>query len=182
MKQFLDLVDPLPSSVLTACDGKITVEECAAAINSMENNKTPGSYSIPKEFYSKFFHLYAGGFVDMINHSFETGILPPSLRQGLITLACKDLDNAHLLTNWRPISLLNVDYKILAKVFARRHSSFLPQCVHPDQTCAVTGSSIQDNLHLFRNGLLTAEICWRVWGTPANFNAFRILAALLHGI
>jgi len=31
-------------------------------------------------------------------------------------------------------------------------------------------------------GLLTAEICWRVWGTPANFNGFRVLAALLHGI
>jgi len=30
-------------------------------------------------------------------------------------------------------------------------------------------------------GLLTAEICWRVWGTPSNFNGFRILAALLHG-
>jgi len=30
-------------------------------------------------------------------------------------------------------------------------------------------------------GLLTAEICWRVCGTPANFNGFRVLAALLHG-
>ena len=30
-------------------------------------------------------------------------------------------------------------------------------------------------------GLLTAEICWRVWGTPANFNSFHVLAALLHG-
>ena len=29
--------------------------------------------------------------------------------------------------------------------------------------------------------LLTAEICWRVWGTPANFNGFQILATLLHG-
>jgi len=29
-------------------------------------------------------------------------------------------------------------------------------------------------------GPLTAEICWRVWGTPANFNEFRVLAALLH--
>jgi len=28
-------------------------------------------------------------------------------------------------------------------------------------------------------GPLTAEICWRVWGTPANFNGFRVLAALL---
>jgi len=31
-------------------------------------------------------------------------------------------------------------------------------------------------------GLLTAEICWRVWGTPATFNGFCVLAALLHGI
>jgi len=31
-------------------------------------------------------------------------------------------------------------------------------------------------------GPLTADICWRVWGTPTNFNGFRILAALLHGI
>jgi len=30
-------------------------------------------------------------------------------------------------------------------------------------------------------GLLTAEICWHVWGTLANFNGFRVLAALLHG-
>jgi len=30
-------------------------------------------------------------------------------------------------------------------------------------------------------GVLAAEIRWRVWGTPANFNGFRILAALLHG-
>jgi len=30
-------------------------------------------------------------------------------------------------------------------------------------------------------GPLTAEIRWRVWGTPANFNGFRALAALLHG-
>jgi len=31
-------------------------------------------------------------------------------------------------------------------------------------------------------GLLTAEICWQVWGTPANFSGFRVLVALLHGI
>jgi len=30
-------------------------------------------------------------------------------------------------------------------------------------------------------GLLTAEICWRVWGTAPNFNGFRVLAALMHG-
>jgi len=42
-----------------------------------------------------------------------------------------------------------------------------------------TSSTCPDNMANF--GLLTAEICWRVWGTPANFNGFRVLAALLHG-
>jgi len=36
-----------------------------------------------------------------------------------------------------------------------------------------------DNMVNF--GPLAAEICWRVWGTPANFNGFHVLAALLHG-
>jgi len=43
-----------------------------------------------------------------------------------------------------------------------------------------TSSTCPDNKVNF--GLLTAEICWQVWGTPANFNGFRFLAALLHGI
>jgi len=42
-----------------------------------------------------------------------------------------------------------------------------------------TSSTCPDNKVNF--GLLMAEICWRVWGTPANFNGFRVLAALLHG-
>jgi len=41
-------------------------------------------------------------------------------------------------------------------------------------------STCPDNMVHF--GILTAEICWRVWGTPTNFNGFCVLAALLHGI
>jgi len=42
-----------------------------------------------------------------------------------------------------------------------------------------TSSTCPDNMVNF--GLLTADICWWVWGTPANFNGFRVLAALPHG-
>jgi len=70
MQQFPKLIDRLPiSSMLEACDGKITVEECAAAISSMGNNKTPGSDGL---------HLFAlHGFMEMLNQSFEANILPP---------------------------------------------------------------------------------------------------------
>jgi len=42
-----------------------------------------------------------------------------------------------------------------------------------------TSSTCPHNMVNFR--LLMAEICWRVWGTPSNFNGFRVLAVLLHG-
>jgi len=48
-------------------------------------------------------------------------------------------------------------------------------------------SSLNNNIsstrphNMVNFGPLTTEICWRVWGTPSNFNGFRILAALLHG-
>jgi len=42
-----------------------------------------------------------------------------------------------------------------------------------------TSSTRPHNMMNF--GLLMAEICWRVWSTPENFNGFRVLAALLHG-
>jgi len=42
-----------------------------------------------------------------------------------------------------------------------------------------TASTCPDNMVNF--GPVAAEICWRVWDTPGNFNGFRVLAALLHG-
>jgi len=68
------------------------------------------------------------------------------------------------------------------------HRTTLSGCIFGTKACidnrkkllnSNTSSTCPDNMANF--GLLTAEICWRVWGTPANFNRFRVLAALLHG-
>ena len=55
------------------------------------------------------------------------------------------------LKNWRPISLLTVDYKILAKVLENRLSLVLPSIIHGDQTCSVPGRSIRDNCRLLQD-------------------------------
>ena len=46
------------------------------------------------------------------------------------------------LKNWHPISLLNVDYKIISKVLTSRLAKVLESIVNPDQTCSVPGRSI----------------------------------------
>ena len=47
--------------------------------------------------------------------------------------------------NWRPISLLTADYKILAKALVSRLSKFLPSIVHEEQSCGVPVLSIRDS-------------------------------------
>jgi len=77
--------------------------------------------------------------------------------------------------------------KIAKKSPSGHHRTTLLGCIfatkaHIDnrkKTCkAVMSSTCPHNMVNF--GQLTAEICWRVWGTPTNFNGFRVLAALLH--
>ena len=77
--------------------------------------------------------------------------MPPSQRQGVITLICKDPAKADTLNNWRPISLINTDYKILSKVLTLRLRKIIGEIIHPDQTCIIPGRTIQDNVHLIRN-------------------------------
>ena len=55
------------------------------------------------------------------------------------------------LKNWRPISLLNVDYKIASKVLSSRLSKVLDTIIDPDQTCSIPGRTISSNLHTLRD-------------------------------
>ena len=51
----------------------------------------------------------------------QTGKLSISQRRGIISLLPKDENNLMVLSNWRPITLLNVDYKILARAIAKKN-------------------------------------------------------------
>ena len=133
------------------CEGPITYDECVKALNEMKNGKSPGIDGLPAEFYKEFFPYFGEKFVEMINHSFEKGTLCQSQRLGIITLICKNVEQSEFLTHWRPISLLNVDYKIVSKVLSKRLKLVLENIISIDQTCSVPGRSILDNVHLLRN-------------------------------
>ena len=68
------------------------------------------------------------------NEAFQKGKLSVSQRRGIISLIPKEDNDLSELTSWRPITLLNVDYKILAKTIAKRIEPFLPKLIHSDQT------------------------------------------------
>ena len=68
-----------------------------------------------------------------------------------ISLCYAKLKITTSLKNWRPISLLNVDYKIISKVLTNRLRLVMENLIHKDQTCAVLGRTIFDNIHLLRD-------------------------------
>ena len=57
-----------------------------------------------------------------------------SQRRGTITLVPKEDSNLLHLTNWRPITLLNLDYKIASKAIAKRFKRVLKRLINTDQT------------------------------------------------
>ncbi|TWW54318.1 Transposon TX1 uncharacterized 149 kDa protein ORF 2, partial [Takifugu flavidus] len=61
--------------------------------------------------------------------------------------------NLQEIKNWRPVSLLCLDYRILSKALASRLREAMEQVIHRDQTYCVPGRSIGDNVHLIRDVL-----------------------------
>ncbi len=93
----------------------------------------------------------------MLNDSLTNECLPLSCRRAVLTLLPKKGD-LQLIKNWRPVSLLCTDYKLLSKVLASRLSKVMEQVVHPDQTYCVPGRLISDNIVLIRDLLEISKL------------------------
>lgn len=92
----------------------LTKDELLNALKGFQPSKTPGDDGFTKEFYQTFFELLWRNLIDSFNEAFQTGKPSISQRRGIISLIPKHENNLMVLNNWRPITLLNVDYKILA--------------------------------------------------------------------
>ena len=140
----------LSSSECDACEGLLSVEECFAALQGMAHRKAPGSDGLPMEFYLKFWSLLGSDLVRVLNSCFSAGRLSHPQRRGVISLSFKKGDRLDP-KNWRPISLLNVDYKIASRAIAGLLLKVLSSVVDKDQTCGVPGRFIGENVAFLRD-------------------------------
>ena len=88
----------------------------------------------PSSSIKKFWSLISDPFICSANECFEKGEMSVSQKQAVITLTEKKGKDRSFLENWRPISLLNVDTKIMTKVPATRIKEVLPSIIHHNQT------------------------------------------------
>ena len=101
-------------------ENNLTKEELLNALKSFNENKTTGEDGFTKEFFEMYFDLMGNHLLDSYNEAFDKGKMSVSRRRGIISLRPKGEIYLVELTNWRPITLLNVDHKIVARATANR--------------------------------------------------------------
>ena len=141
-----------------SCEGLVTECEVRDALKQVGLNKSLGLDGLPNEVYLRMSHMFVPILTDVFNHWFAQGVIPGCVTKGVITLLKKG--GQHIgegLDDYRPITLLNAELKILARVLANRLLRVISDLIGPEQTFAVKGRSIQDNLHLIHEVLKGIE-------------------------
>ena len=129
------------------------MEDLEDTLSKMSTGKSPGNDGLTIEFYKFFWDDLKDTLFDSYRYSKAVGELSTSQRQAIIKLIEKRDKDKRFIQNWRPISLLNVDTKILSKSIAHRLIPVLPSIISHDQTAYVKGRYIGESIRLLSDVL-----------------------------
>ena len=93
----------------------MAIEECKRSVLGMKGNKAPGLDGLPIEWYKVFWNNIGGLLVSVFNESYEKESLCDSQQISVFSLIFKKGEKTDI-SNYRPISLTNVDYRILSSI------------------------------------------------------------------
>lgn len=126
-------------------------QELYKALKKMNLGKCPGSDGIPVEFYLRFWDLIKMPLMNSLHQGIMQGELSTEQKRGIITLIPKKDEDRRKVENWRPITLLNIDYKIFTKAMSLRLQPVLGNIIHPDQAGFLPKRNIGENLRTIQD-------------------------------
>ena len=141
-----------------SCDRALTIEDLSDSLNSMASGKSPGNDGLSIEFYKFFWSDLKDSLFNSAIFSKTRGSLSTSQKQAIIKLLEKKDKDKRFLENWRPISLLNVDTKIISKALALRLKNVLHEIICHDQTAYVKGRFIGESTRLISDILEITDL------------------------
>jgi len=128
-------------------EAPLTKDELHMAMCQMARGRSPSPNGVTLDFFLQFWDLIGDDYTDMLQTSIALGRFPNGMTSGVITLIFKEGDRANLV-NWRPITLLNVSYKVLAKTLQLRLQGLLQEVISPEQSAFLPLRYILDNVLL----------------------------------
>ena len=137
---------------LSAADGSalnaaFQLEELNSARRKLPRHRAPGPDRLPYELYTTQWQHIKDILLRIANHTANTGECPADMLHCTMVVKHKPMSGSKALCrNYRPLSLSNADYKIIAKVMASRTGRVLTRIIHPDQTGFVPGRRISHNI------------------------------------
>lgn len=120
--------------------------ELTEALKNMAKGKSPGPDGIPTEVYSKYQDLLLPVLLDKYNTILTEIALPDSFYDATIVVILKPDKDPEDYELYRPISLLNTDYKLMTKMLTTRLNTVIHSLIHPDQTGFLPGKSTTENI------------------------------------
>ena len=143
----------------TSCEGLVDLLEAESALNQLKKDSAPGYDGLTGSFYLTFWADIGDLVVDSFNEAFNLKCMSISQRRAIITLIHKGKElSRDDLGNWRPISLTNFDYKILAKILANRFKGVISDIIDDDQTAYIRGRNITTILRLIDDVIEYVEV------------------------
>ena len=133
------------------CDQNLTLQEVASALKELPNDKSPGSDGFTTNFYKLFWPDIKNILFNSYMFTLENGYLSNDQKRGIINIIPKEGKDLRHLRNWRPVSLLNTDYKILTKTLSNRLHSVLPKLIKSDQVGYIKGRYLGQNVRIVKD-------------------------------
>lgn len=127
----------------------VTTREVKEALKHSQPGKAPGLDGIPVELYRRYSDVLIPLLASLYSAIGMQEVVPPGFLDGIITALPKGGD-ATLPANYRPITLLNTDYRVLAKVLANRLLECLSDVISPSQSAFLKNRGIGNNIMLLQ--------------------------------
>ena len=132
-------------------EGVLTYDEVSLTLKNMKNDKSPGCDGFTANFFKTFWNRIGHFVVRAINIAYKNNTFGRNQKLGIITCIPKENKPKHFLKNWRPITLLNVVYKLASGSIANRLTGVLDILVSKDQTGFIKNRYIGENTRLLYN-------------------------------
>lgn len=130
---------------VAALTREVSKQEVWEAVKYMKSFKSPGPDGFQPFFFKPYWHLVGDKVFHIVQQAFRDGSFEASITETLVVLIPKE-DNPTKITQFRPISLCNVLYKIITKVLVNRLRCFLIDFISPLQSSFIPGRGTHDNI------------------------------------